>query len=427
MRWVWVLGLLAVVSWSTASAQDEDDGIEIEEPPKPEDEPKPKPKPKPKPPQDQPPSKKEPAPAKFDPVSAEQINRAIERGVAWLKKAQRKDGSWGPCRATGAYGAGPTRSPECHNSGPTSFAVYTLAKCGVDRKDRVVKKAIKFLDENYGSNTKHRFTSYESASLILMLAALNKPSAETFAKPSKSPLRPPRTSRFKKDDWKWMHAHLNPLLRQNQQPGGGWRYWNDPAEDDLSATQFTLLALRAARRVGYPVLKVSPDCWNSAAKGARRLQGTNGAFRYQGKYRTTAGMGAAGLGSLLICKEQMQIDGLPVPSWIDRALTKGLKHLGEHWRVDKNVEDEKSNGKNHTGYHYYHLYGIERVGDLSGKREIGGRAWYPRGAAWLVAEQDKDGHWADPTCMAPKDVLGTCFALLFLKRATIPVVTRSGD
>jgi len=40
--------------------------------------------------------------------------------------------------------------------------------------------------------------------------------------------------------------------------------------------------------------------------------------------------------------------------------------------------------------------------------------------------QDGDGKWSDATGYPPTDVLGTCFALLFLKRATPPVVTFSG-
>ena len=73
-----------------------------------------------------------------------------------------------------------------------------------------------------------------------------------------------------------------------------------------------------------------------------------------------------------------------------------------------------------------HLYGIERVGALSGRHEIGGKAWYPRGAEWLVEQQKESGAWEDETCMRPREVLGTCFALLFLKKATPPAVTVSG-
>ncbi len=48
-----------------------------------------------------------------------------------------------------------------------------------------------------------------------------------------------------------------------------------------------------------------------------------------------------------------------------------------------------------------------------------------RGAEFLLAQQHADGSWNDATCMRPTDTLGTCFALLFLKKATIPAVTLS--
>ena len=37
------------------------------------------------------------------------------------------------------------------------------------------------------------------------------------------------------------------------------------------------------------------------------------------------------------------------------------------------------------------------------------------------------GGWTDRSCMDPEDTLGTCFALLFLKKATLPAVTLSED
>ena len=69
---------------------------------------------------------------------------------------------------------------------------------------------------------------------------------------------------------------------------------------------------------------------------------------------------------------------------------------------------------------------MERVGVLSGCRVLGGKDWYLRGARYLLDAQHKSGRLTDPRCIRPRDVLGTCFALLFLKKATIPVVTPRG-
>ena len=45
----------------------------------------------------------------------------------------------------------------------------------------------------------------------------------------------------------------------------------------------------------------------------------------------------------------------------------------------------------------------------------------------MVDFRKENGRWRDKTCMKPRDVLGTCFALLFLKRATVPVITPAQD
>ena len=79
-------------------------------------------------------------------------------------------------------------------------------------------------------------------------------------------------------------------------------------------------------------------------------------------------------------------------------------------------------------YHYCYLYAVERVGALSGRHLVGTTPWYRSGATFLLSRQQDEGQWQDPVCMAPTDVLGTCFALLFLKKATPPaVVTGASD
>src|SRR5262249_40643882 len=42
---------------------------------------------------------------------------------------------------------------------------------------------------------------------------------------------------------------------------------------------------------------------------------------------------------------------------------------------------------------FYNLYGIERVGRLSGERFIGRYDWYREGCKWLVRNQHEDGSW----------------------------------
>jgi len=130
-------------------------------------------------------------------------------------------------------------------------------------------------------------------------------------------------------------------------------------------------------------------------------------------------MTACGVGSLLICKEQMELseDRKP-PAWIDDAIAKGTEWLDKNFDAGQNAAAPRQEL-------FYYLYGVERVGDLSGRKEFNGKDWYLRGALLLLERQMGDGKWEDSTGFPPTDVLGTCFALLFLKRATIPVVTLS--
>ena len=105
----------------------------------------------------------------------------------------------------------------------------------------------------------------------------------------------------------------------------------------------------------------------------------------------------------------------PVPGWIDDSIKKGLAHLDTVFVANQNP--------NKGRHRYYYLYGVERVGDLTGRNEFNGKNWYVRGARLLVGAQDPSGKWIDGGAYRPQDVLGTCYALLFLKRATPPTIT----
>ena len=151
----------------------------------------------------------------------QQINKAIKAGVKWLKARQGKDGSWGSVRANSKYGNKKIRGDFVRDpTGPTSFAMYALSKCGVKRSDPVIKNGLKWLrtgavpagkdgrDRNgkardgkpignpkvwgpgkawdqTGDRRHYVSTTYESAALILMLEAIHTGSAKNTRKHKK--------------------------------------------------------------------------------------------------------------------------------------------------------------------------------------------------------------------------------------------------
>ncbi len=68
---------------------------------------------------------------------------------------------------------------------------------------------------------------------------------------------------------------------------------------------------------------------------------------------------------------------------------------------------------------YYYLYGLERVGRLSGRRFFGDHDWYREGAAYLVRNQDRS---RGPGTGNGGEVVTTSFALLFLSKGRSPVL-----
>ena len=67
--------------------------------------------------------------------------------------------------------------------------------------------------------------------------------------------------------------------------------------------------------------------------------------------------------------------------------------------------------ENSKNQYLYYMYALERAGMLYGTEMMGTHKWYPEGAKVLIETQGADGTGAT----ARSD---TCFAILFLKRAT---------
>jgi hypothetical protein len=130
-------------------------------------------------------------------------------------------------------------------------------------------------------------------------------------------------------------------------------------------------------------------------------------------------MTTAGIACLAIVKERLQALGdldKETKSAIDKSMLDGLAWMSRNFAVDKNPGQ--------GAWHYYYLYGLERVGAFTGLRYIGKNDWYRAGARYLLQEQQKDGHWPEPAktdhLQYEERLVQTCFALLFLRRATVP-------
>jgi len=113
-------------------------------------------------------------------------------------------------------------------------------------------------------------------------------------------------------------------------------------------------------------------------------------------------MTAGGVGALVI------YDYMLDRKWKDDGFVKaGMNWLTVHY----NVEPEST----------YYLYSLERAAILFGTEKIGDHFWYSEAAGALVGSQHEDGSWGKDT---PEfnTTWDTCFAVLFLRRATRPLV-----
>lgn len=171
---------------------------------------------------------------------------------------------------------------------------------------------------------------------------------------------------------------------------------------DNSNTQYALLGLKACAEAD---IEIPQDTWADAEKHLLRTQSGDGGWTYTLGGYSYGSMTAGGLGGLAICKfyQNKKIKE-------DPDIKKAVDWLDKNFTV---MENPGIRG-NPTSWHYYYLYGLQRAGVLSETESFGTHNWYNLGARFLIIEQDVDGSWN-------KNAQDTCFAILFLSRATKPL------
>ena len=184
-----------------------------------------------------------------------------------------------------------------------------------------------------------------------------------------------------------------------------WERVEGKNEDgDNSVTQYALLGLRAATSAGIPL---PADVWQRALSLQRARQCPDGGWAYTTGWEGYGSMTGAGIAAIAIC--QHALGGGSALG--DPQVQKGLAWLAKNFAVHKHPK--------YSGWEFYYLYALERVGRLLDTEFIGEHEWYPLGARYLIDRQTPDGMWPGVEGSEKTDPrLPASFALLFLTRAT---------
>ena len=132
-------------------------------------------------------------------------------------------------------------------------------------------------------------------------------------------------------------------------------------------------------------------------------------------------MTAGAIASLALCRDALREDvkgHRKLLDEIDAAIGNGQLWLADHWTLLGNPTSLRADRE----WRVYHLYAVERACEYLRVGRINGIDWYHQGAAWLLAQQLKDGSF--PGHGYEDNASATCFGLLFLKKAALPVHTR---
>lgn len=328
------------------------------------------------------------------------INQAITDGVENLLLSQHRDGSWGYLH-------------DRFRNGATSLCLYTLLKCGLRPDHPSVVRGFEYLRRRPPTKV------YSVGCQLMAIGATRDEAHEEWAQELVDLLL----------DW------------ESESVPGSWAYPTGAA--DLSNAQFACLGFWGASELG---IEVPVKVWRRIVQTAHDKHQNNveevewpgepGGDRRSGKRRiagyhyypdnrapwhesgcmTTAGLCTVGIPMMLLGDRlgarhtQLAVRSSQLGlGWMEHYYDDVLRGDRRHQR--EGGIDKSPPGVNGDNFYYY-IYGLERVGAFFNTELIGGHPWYRDGAEELLKRQDEPGLW--------RNTKDTCFALLFLRRASAP-------
>jgi hypothetical protein len=377
----------------------------------------------------------------------QQVNKAIDRGVAFLKTRLAASDEY-----TG-------------RTGGQALAGLTLLSCGVAPDDRIVRKVAERVHKDADGETR----TYDLALAILFLDRLGDPKDRDLIRTLGMRLvagqnagggwtyNCPLIESGERDDLIGALESLGPPDTPGRVSGseGNNRMARpetgrvpDPAPrrtvklDDLpgnlrnlpviqfrlgatvhvagtgdnSNTQFAILALWVARKYGLPVERTVA----LVDARFRRSQNEDGSWGYHPRTQNWRdSMTCAGLLGLAVSRGIVRDSEVQKGSAHDPDIARGLHFLAG--RIGSSAHDTDNPkgpgrivGADAHGDLYF-LWSVERVAVAYDLRAFEGKEWYRWGANRIVKHQNSNGSWRETFAGLPD----TCFALLFLKRVNV--------
>lgn len=336
------------------------------------------------------------------PVTDEDVELAIRRGVEVLWRQQGAAGGWSD-----------PRYDQLYPGGLTALAAFTLRTAGAGLSDPRLQRAVNILIEE-----EDQIRSNYARSFRLMLWAA---------------LEPQKYRKQLRDDVR--------LLASRQSKEGVWGYGGLPGMGpvvprgwaDNSNSQLAILALWEAAQVGGEVNRI---IWQRAEEAWLACQNDDGGWGYAPvdnvnmlRPDSYGSMTAAGLATLYILYDQLyaRLGGAfngtrikncgydkPHTQEIRAAMDRAWNWMNVRFVPDRNPGFGAAELMHPHRWLTYYLYSVERAGVASGFKTFGANDWYRDLAGHLVRTQEADGSWGS--------VNQTCFALLALVKGRTPVV-----
>jgi len=345
--------------------------------------------------------------AGVDEKMRKRIHAAIDKGVAYLLRIQREDGSWAPQRPARMQ---PWHPPEAE----TVFASLALRHAGTPPAKRGARRGVAWLvpEGSLGRRNLHRHLYVAGPTLMLLQATGTHRDVVIGIRDSIL------KGQDRKTGW-WGYRTGRKLGREDFTDG------RDGA--NLSTTQFAALGLWAGDRV---VGRGDVAAWTKHLGSMVGTQSASGSWAYApvaspkdrvtypcGTFMGTANLllAIAGTGRALELQPRLEA---AVADARKRAL-EALDRDGP--KVLRGVQGVSGGPRGGMyAFQHYTLYALEKACLFADREEVGGVRWYVEGADWLCAEQQEDGSWKRSLSpmVSTGDTISTCFALLFLLRSS---------